>query len=169
MSSIIKVDTIQTAAGGTPTAGDLGLNTTGTELQVVSVSDTTSTAITSVDTYIDSGLQLSITPSSTSSKILLIVDLAGQRKNSEETIVRILQTAPTSSTVFERSQGYSETTSWTSNYLGCSVMLSPSTTSQLTYKYQVRKGNNELFQISPTASGITNLSSNNFIAMEIAG
>jgi len=30
MSSIIKVDTIQTAAGGTPTAADLGLNTTGT-------------------------------------------------------------------------------------------------------------------------------------------
>jgi hypothetical protein len=26
MASIIKVDTIQTAAGGTPTAGGLGLN-----------------------------------------------------------------------------------------------------------------------------------------------
>jgi len=26
MASIIKVDTIQTAAGGTPTAADLGLN-----------------------------------------------------------------------------------------------------------------------------------------------
>jgi hypothetical protein len=33
MTSIIKVDQIQTAAGGVPTAGDLGLNTTGTVLE----------------------------------------------------------------------------------------------------------------------------------------
>ena len=33
MTSIIKVDQIQTAAGGTPTAGDLGLNVTGSVLQ----------------------------------------------------------------------------------------------------------------------------------------
>jgi len=35
MTSIIKVDQIQNAAGGVPTAGDLGINTTGTVLQVV--------------------------------------------------------------------------------------------------------------------------------------
>ena len=34
MTSIIKVDTIQTTAGTAPTAGDLGINTTGTVLQV---------------------------------------------------------------------------------------------------------------------------------------
>lgn len=33
MTSIIKVDQIQTAAGGVPTAGDLGLNTTNTVLE----------------------------------------------------------------------------------------------------------------------------------------
>ena len=33
MTSIIKVDQIQTAAGGVPTAGDLGLNVTGSVLQ----------------------------------------------------------------------------------------------------------------------------------------
>jgi hypothetical protein len=33
MTSIIKVDQIQTAAGGVPTAGDLGINTTGTILE----------------------------------------------------------------------------------------------------------------------------------------
>ena len=33
MTSILKVDTLQTAAGGVPTAGDLGLNTDGTILQ----------------------------------------------------------------------------------------------------------------------------------------
>jgi hypothetical protein len=35
MASILKVDTIQTAAGGTPTAADLGLNVSGGVLQVV--------------------------------------------------------------------------------------------------------------------------------------
>jgi hypothetical protein len=34
MTSIIKVDTLQTAAGGVPTAADLGLNVTGSVLQV---------------------------------------------------------------------------------------------------------------------------------------
>jgi hypothetical protein len=33
MTSIIKVDQIQTAAGGVPTAGDLGIDTTGTVLE----------------------------------------------------------------------------------------------------------------------------------------
>jgi len=36
MTSILKVDTLQTAAGGVPTAGDLGINTTGTVLEQVS-------------------------------------------------------------------------------------------------------------------------------------
>lgn len=36
MTSIIKVDQIQNAAGGVPTAGDLGINTTGTVLEQVS-------------------------------------------------------------------------------------------------------------------------------------
>ena len=72
MSSIIKVDTIQTAAGGTPTAADLGLDTTGSVLQVVQgtfqnkVTNTTSTPAAT-------GLSATITPSSTSSKILVTV------------------------------------------------------------------------------------------------
>lgn len=33
MTSILKVDTLQTAAGGVPTVGDLGINTTGSVLQ----------------------------------------------------------------------------------------------------------------------------------------
>jgi hypothetical protein len=38
MTSIIKVDTLQKANGATPTAADLGINTTGTVLQVVNKS-----------------------------------------------------------------------------------------------------------------------------------
>ena len=35
MTSIIKVDQIQTASGATPTADDLGINVSGSLLQVV--------------------------------------------------------------------------------------------------------------------------------------
>ena len=52
MSSIIKVDTIQTAAGGTPTAADLGLNTTGSVLnaKIVDVTPPSNISITT-DTF----------------------------------------------------------------------------------------------------------------------
>ena len=43
MSSIIKVDAIQKADGTTPTAGDLGLNITGTVLQVAQTQTETKT------------------------------------------------------------------------------------------------------------------------------
>ena len=76
MASIIKVDTIQTAAGGTPTAADLGINTTGTVLQVVSVSTSTQVQ-TSSSSDSDTGLTASITPSSTSSKIVIIATVMG--------------------------------------------------------------------------------------------
>ena len=72
MSSIIKVDTIQTAAGGTPTAADLGLNVTGGVLQVVQ------TPLTAFSSYSVASqgkssnvISASITPTSTSSKILI--------------------------------------------------------------------------------------------------
>ena len=63
MTSIIKVDTLQTAAGGVPTASDLGLNVTGSVLQVKN--DTVANLITnSSDGWMDTGLSVTITPSS---------------------------------------------------------------------------------------------------------
>lgn len=71
MSSILKVDTIQTAAGGTPTAADLGLNVSGSVLQVVSTTKTNWFSTTSTTFVNVTDLVLSITPKSTSSKILV--------------------------------------------------------------------------------------------------
>jgi hypothetical protein len=72
MSSIIKVDQIQLADGSTPTAGDLGLNTTGSVLQVVrGYLDTRPSFGANQSTWVDVGLDASITPSSASSKILI--------------------------------------------------------------------------------------------------
>lgn len=57
MSSILKVDTIQTAAGGTPTAAGLGINITGSDLPAGSVvgvqhyTNNTRTAVSSLASY----------------------------------------------------------------------------------------------------------------------
>jgi hypothetical protein len=51
MTSIIKVDQIQTAAGATPTAGDLGINTTGTVLKVSHFTNNTNTSLSAVNPY----------------------------------------------------------------------------------------------------------------------
>jgi hypothetical protein len=83
MTSILKVDNIQKANGSTPTAGDLGINTTGTILQTVVHQELGMTTFTAGSQGTDklliaanaadstSHLSLSITPKSTNSKILL--------------------------------------------------------------------------------------------------
>lgn len=71
MASIIKVDQIQTAAGGTPTAADLGLNTSGSVLQVAVVKSNTSTSSSTAQSYLDIGLSIDFTPKSSSSLILI--------------------------------------------------------------------------------------------------
>ena len=70
MTSIIKVDTLQKANGATPTAADLGINTTGTVLQVVSNQSISSGWIsTSSTSMVSSGITQSITAKSTGSKL----------------------------------------------------------------------------------------------------
>ena len=71
MTSIIKVDTIQTSAGGTPTASSLGIGGVGKIGQVVT-GTYASSGNTSSTSFVDTGSGVfSITPSSTSSKILI--------------------------------------------------------------------------------------------------
>ena len=73
MTSIIKVDQIQNAAGGTPTAADLGLNVSGSVLQV---KQATATNALDFNTTLNIGTTIftgpTITPTSTSSKILVM-------------------------------------------------------------------------------------------------
>lgn len=74
MTSIIKVDTIQTSAGGTPTAASLGISGVGKIGQIVEATKTTEFQTTSTS-FVDSGFDVTITPTSTSSKILLMLDI----------------------------------------------------------------------------------------------
>ena len=69
MTSILKVDSIQTAAGKPI------VNATGSVLQVVSATKTSKFTTTSTSYTTITGLSVTITPSSTSSKILVSFDL----------------------------------------------------------------------------------------------
>jgi len=73
MTSIIKVDTLQKANGATPTAADLGINTTGTVLQVVNTRFNNIMSTTS-QTYTTTGHNVTITPKSTNSRIIITLN-----------------------------------------------------------------------------------------------
>lgn len=78
MASIIKVDQIQTAAGGTPTAADLGIS--GGAVQIVdSVVETSVSNViyNSSGSWVSSNHAVTITPTSTTSKILLTLSGGG--------------------------------------------------------------------------------------------
>ena len=76
MTSTIKVDTIQTAAGAVPTIGDLGINNSGTVLQIQSTV-LTSASTMSADSWLDTGLSITLTPKSTNSKFILCPSVTG--------------------------------------------------------------------------------------------
>ena len=71
MTSILRVDNIQTAAGGSATASSLGIGGVGKIGQVLSTTKT-DTFGTSSNSFVDiTGFSVNITPTSTSSKIFL--------------------------------------------------------------------------------------------------
>ena len=167
MASKIKVDQIQTGDG----TGTIALQNqlsgmtsvsmpTGSVLQVVQGLYTNNFNTTSTS-YVDTGLSASITPSSTSSKILVMVSQQGFKAGSSDTYYyNILR----GSTQIGETRVQIQTTSQSSagNYLH--RLDSPSTTSSITYKTQVHSdsGNIIYFQWSTEGSAAITL-------MEIAG
>jgi len=87
MTSIIKVDQIQTAAGATPTIADLGVNITSTSmptgavLQVVQEVGSTGRQVYSSTSYFNL-ITASITPKFSTSKILVSVHTSITRQSS---------------------------------------------------------------------------------------
>ena len=75
MTSIIKVDQIQTAAGAVPTANSLGLNTTGSVLQVRHHTVDPGTSSTSSLTLVATGLTIDITPRDVNSSFLIMMSM----------------------------------------------------------------------------------------------
>jgi len=142
--STIKVDTIQTRAGAVPKASDLGLNVTGNVLQVVSTTKTDAFS-TASGTFVDiTGLSATITPTSTSSKVLIKIDFTISSSdvsglntfNLVRDSTNIAQ--PSGSATFQGSfLGYLQNSD---NILPMSYSFldSPSSTSATTYKIQMK-------------------------------
>jgi len=179
MSSIIKVDQIQLADGSTPTAGDLGITGTGKVLQVVSAVNNNYQEVSST-TYTDTATTASITPSATSSKILIIVHGTLTSIRASESIWANLRIYRNSTSNLVYVADYFNNISAGTDAIGenkyangfsINHLDSPSSTSATTYTLQIATGttsNSGRVRLNNSTSGQnTNLS--NITLMEIAG
>ena len=138
MTSIIRVDSIKTAANGTATAASLGIGGTGKIGQVISAQFSSGGASSTSTTFVDTPLTLNITPSATSSKILIMYTLSiaksGGDCNNEIRITR------GGSQI--QLQGGLETSSSADLYIPFTshFLDSPSSQSQQTYLVQFHRG-----------------------------
>ena len=124
------------------TSGTVALTSqVGKVLQVVNATYSTS-ASTSTSTYVDTGLSATITPTSATSKILVIVNQLGLSKNTGNTYVglRLLRGA---TSILQMDVQTAWTATVTPNNVGgsgCTFLDSPATTSAVTYKTQFNSG-----------------------------
>jgi len=149
------------------TSGTLDrLNRAGNVLQVVQ-STLTSMVSTSSSTYADLGLSASITPSSSTSKVLVSVSLAACGKsnaNSQNLLMARLLRGATEILVLDPNGGYNNTAQ--PNYFGTISTLyldSPATTSSTTYKIQIANSANAAAAFVNTNGGTSTIT-----LMEIA-
>jgi hypothetical protein len=126
-----------TSAGVTVTGLAKASLPTGSVLQVVSATYATETGSSS-STFIDTGLTATITPTSSTSKILVLVSQNGCGKQTNDTALRLkLLRGATDILYFSDIAGRTNTTA--ANYIGsisASYLDSPATTSATTYKTQ---------------------------------
>ena len=138
---------------------------TGKVLQVVNATHSTETTSNSV-TAVDTGLTASITPSSTSSKILINIVIAGCGKETNNTYLRIyLQ--KNNSNLIKMDEGGGYTASSAANRIGSVALTyldSPSTTSAVAYKAVFRSQSNNAEVIVQDESSTSTIT-----LMEIAG
>ena len=126
--------TLPDATGTVALQGGAGV---GKVLQVVNATYSTQTS-NSTNTYADTGLTAAITPTSASSKILVLIDVAGVLKLTNDTSCNLkLLRNSTDLIVFSIEAAYTNST--TINIVGtqsCNYLDSPATTSSTTYKVQ---------------------------------
>ena len=145
--STLEVNTITPQSGTTLTLGGSGQTIAigsgatagfGKIGQVVQATTSSQVGTTST-TYIDSNITASITPSSTSSKILVLVSancfiIGGSATSMDTNIVR------NSTVVAEFDRSVYKESSATASQIFLQYLDSPSTTSSTTYKVQIRRG-----------------------------
>jgi len=140
-----------TISGSSATVNGNEVRTVGTSgaiLQVVSVASETETTVSSTS-YTDIGLSASITPSSSTNKVLVLVSAVGRWTNSsssntgggsrilrDSTAIHTAQQNSGSTPLEERFQFNGSTTGLFWTRLNVHVLDSPASTSSLTYKVQ---------------------------------
>jgi len=142
MSSELRVDTIKLANGNTATASGLGIGGTGKINQHISSTKFSSGAQTSTSfTYVSTPVTANITPSATSSNILIAFTLPIYKTGGDNEIdVRILRDI--GGTTEEVIETGSLATSNSNDHYDTLCIVSndaPSTTSQITYTVQFRR------------------------------
>ena len=134
-------------------------------LQVVAATPATAQVTSSTNTYVTTGLSATITPSSTSSKVLCIVQQSGCGKESSNTFVALrLDRAGSSISQIEGYGAFDNTAGI--NYVGTigTVFLdSPATVAATTYETYVASGAN-----SSLVSVQANSGASTMILMEIS-
>jgi len=172
MTSILKVDSLQDSGGNQILSSDGAGNITyttgatgmGKVLQVVTdtINTTTTTSSTS---FVDTGLSINITPSSTSSKILILVSASGY----------VAATATMYLTIAKDGTNVAGSNGFGYLYSGGAAgddivagftalhLSSPNTTSSVNYKAQFRSGDTNIVYIS-NGNVVSTI-----LAMEIAG
>ena len=142
----------------------------GSVLQVVNGSTNTNVS-SSIATYVSTGLTASITPRSTSSKILVFANVVGCYKTTGNTVLGLRLYRGVSSIVgFEDIGGYTNTTT-TNGFGSCSTAYldSPATTSSTTYTVYFASLNNVASTQVQANFGTPTNATSTITLMEIAG
>ena len=167
MTSKLKTDVLETVSG----SGTIALTNqlsgmtsasvpSGSVLQVV-YGSTTTYATTSTTTFVDTGLTASITPSATSSKVLVIIHQNGMRKatgNTENRIKLSLFKGSSEHTMIAAGIAYTNSNVYNGDNTSITVLDSPSSTSAITYKTMFKNevaASNVQVQHSSATSTIT--------------
>jgi hypothetical protein len=134
----------------------------GKVLQVIQATYSTQVNVSST-TYTDTGLSVSITPSSASSRVMIIATHSGTGKDTSDTSanMRLMRDA-TSVGIFAAIHALTGSSSTNISNLTISYVDSPATTSAVTYKTQINSSANSAKAFTCAGGGVSTI-----IAMEI--
>lgn len=163
MTSVLKVDTIQTTAGAAPTTKDLGF-AAGSVIQVVGTKfdgqNANVVATTTSSSFTDTGLSATITPKFNTSKILVIICCQLYTSSTAHGDVAIFR----GSTEIIRSSFNYDAAGGSAGQGSLQILDSPATTSATEYSIYIRSGSTSQ---TTTHNGSSN-SDSHITLMEIA-
>ena len=168
--SIIKLNATRGLQGALPAVSGASLTgvSAGKVLQVVTGTTYTSTTSTT-STYADTALTASITPSATSSKVLIILDQF-MRTDQNNTYIGLKLFRDSTELAFIGDLiAYTQNTDASSDGIGTTYLDTPSSTSSITYKTQFATLSGGTITIQADSGSGTERGRGTMTLMEIAG